>query len=147
MLPGFEPVATFRIKVGAPVEVGPGRRMVPVLGGTVEGARLSGRILPGGADWQSIGSDGSLTISARWVLETGNAARILVETPGLRRASRLATAQLSPGKGSDPAAPYFRVAPRFSTAAPEFDWLQQSLFVGLGVKAPDGVAFDVFALL
>jgi len=147
VLPGFEPVATFRIEVGAPVEVGPGRRMVPVLGGTVEGARLNGLILPGGADWQSIGADELLTISARWILQTGNGARILVETPGLRRTSRPATAQLSPVKGSDPAAPYFRVAPRFSTTEPEFAWLQQSLFVGLGVKASDGVEFEVFALL
>lgn len=147
MLPAFEPVATFRIKVGSPVEVGPGRRLVPVLGGSVEGARLSGRILPGGADWQSTSFDGSLTISARWILETGTGARIAVETPGLRRASPLATAQLSPGQGTDPALSYFRVAPRFSTAEPKFAWLQQSLFVGLGVKRPAGVEFAVFALL
>ena len=31
------------------------RRVVNLLGGTVTGAKLNGRILPGGADWQIIG--------------------------------------------------------------------------------------------
>jgi hypothetical protein len=42
------------------------RRMVAITGGTVRGPKLSGRILPGGADWQLIRSDGVADISARY---------------------------------------------------------------------------------
>ena len=34
------------------------RRIINILGGTVEGPKLKGRILPGGADWQIVRTDG-----------------------------------------------------------------------------------------
>ena len=51
---GFDHLCEVRADVAAPPIVGHGptgeRRMVPVLGGAVAGSRLSGNILPGGAD-------------------------------------------------------------------------------------------------
>ena len=44
------------------------RRIVPILGGTVVGPRLSGDILPGGADYQLIRPDGVAEIEARYTL-------------------------------------------------------------------------------
>ena len=34
------------------------RRIINILGGTVEGPKLKGKILPGGADWQIVRADG-----------------------------------------------------------------------------------------
>jgi hypothetical protein len=45
------------VSVATPLVLGPGshglRRVVPITGGTVKGPRLTGRVVPGGADWQS----------------------------------------------------------------------------------------------
>src|SRR4051794_26403142 len=60
------------------------RRVINILGGRVEGEKLSGRILPGGADWQIIRSDGVADISARYAIESDRGARVLVASDGLR---------------------------------------------------------------
>ncbi len=41
------------------------RRVIPITGGRVEGAKLQGRILPGGADWQIVRGDGAADVQAR----------------------------------------------------------------------------------
>ena len=46
------------------------RRVIGILGGKVSGPKLNGRILPGGADWQIIRSDGAADIKARYTIET-----------------------------------------------------------------------------
>ncbi|MEY4653160.1 MAG: hypothetical protein RI884_1741, partial [Pseudomonadota bacterium] len=56
--PGLEFFADLSVQVDRPQEVGqvPGglRRMVPILGGQVQGEGWTGRVLPGGADFQWI---------------------------------------------------------------------------------------------
>src|SRR5579884_1048554 len=60
------------------------RRIIGILGGTVRGPKLQGRILPGGADWQVVRADGAADISARYTIESDGGARILVSSDGLR---------------------------------------------------------------
>ena len=55
------------------------RRVIGILGGTVRGPKLNGRILPGGADWQIVRGDGAADIQARYTIETEAGARILVD--------------------------------------------------------------------
>ena len=45
------------------------RRIINILGGTVEGPKLKGRILPGGADWQIVREDGTAELVARYTLQ------------------------------------------------------------------------------
>ncbi len=45
------------------------RRIVDILGGTFEGPGISGRVVPGGADWQIIREDGFTDIDARYTLK------------------------------------------------------------------------------
>src|SRR5262249_34881846 len=40
------------------------RRIINILGGTVEGPRLNGKVLPGGADWQVVRTDGVVHLHA-----------------------------------------------------------------------------------
>ncbi|MEJ2432168.1 MAG: DUF3237 domain-containing protein [Pseudolabrys sp.] len=56
------------------------RRIIGIVGGTVHGSKLKGRVLPGGADWQFIRSDGAADIQARYTIEAEGGAHILVET-------------------------------------------------------------------
>ncbi len=44
------------------------RRIIDILGGTVSGQKLNGRVLPGGADWQFIRADGAADIQARYTI-------------------------------------------------------------------------------
>ena len=60
------------------------RRVINILGGRVEGTRLSGRILSGGADWQIVRPDGVADLCARYTIERDGGARILVASDGLR---------------------------------------------------------------
>jgi len=144
---GLDFVTTFAIEVAAPLEAGTGRRMIPVLGGTVRGPRLNGVILPGGADWQHQESPDVLRIGGRWLMETEDRVRIEVETPGIRRASAQVVSRLLAGHDVDPSQYYFRVAPSFRLVGDGYRWLQDTMFVGLGAKQATSVKIDVFAVM
>jgi hypothetical protein len=143
----LEFVATFEIEVAAPLEAGAGRRMIPVLGGVVRGSRLNGVILPGGADWQHQESPDVLRIGGRWLMETDDRVRIEVETPGIRRASPQVLSELLAGQEVESSRYYFRVAPRFTLASSDYQWLRNTIFVGLGTKETEFVKINVFAVM
>ena len=135
-----------RAFVGAPIDIGPvpggTRRIVPITGGTFEGrGALSarGRIAPGGADVQLIEPDGLTHADAHYVLEADGGERIVVRNRGLRHAAIDVMARLLAGERVDPALVYFRSTPTFETAAPTFQILVRSTFVGVGERYPDEV--------
>ncbi len=92
------------------------RRIIGILGGTVRGPKLNGRILPGGADWQIVRSDGAADIQARYTIETDAGARILVSSDGLRHGPPAVMERLARGDSVDPALYYFRTVMRFETS-------------------------------
>jgi Protein of unknown function (DUF3237) len=136
------------VEVGAPVEIGrtPAglRRVVPITGGTVSGPLLTGRILPGGADFQLIRSETETEVEARYVLESDRGELVFVENRGLRTGSAEDIARLRRDEPVDPARIYFRSSPRFETAAPRLARLTSRLFVGTGTRQPRSVTFDFF---
>src|ERR687893_1362498 len=79
------------------------RRVINILGGRVEGPRLTGRVLPGGADWQIVRHDGVADIQARYTIEAEGGARVLVSSEGLRHGPADVIAQLARGEPVDPA--------------------------------------------
>lgn len=146
--PSLEHLATLHVDVGAPVEVGTTpfgqRRLIPLHGGTVDGPRLKGRILPGGTDFQSIRSATYTDIHARYVIETEQGDRIYVENTGIRVAAPEDIAAIARGEPVDPARVYFRTVPRFETAAPQWQWLNDHLFIGTGARHPDRVELNFY---
>ena len=70
--PALDHVCTLQVTLDPIREMGQGRagarRIIPIIGGTVTGPRLRGKILNLGADWQTIFKDGwqSLTPATRW---------------------------------------------------------------------------------
>ncbi|GAB3279869.1 hypothetical protein GCM10027449_20540 [Sinomonas notoginsengisoli] len=58
--PALEYVGTLSVLIAEPIDVGPTpeghRRIIGITGGTVTGPRLTGRILAGGADFQTLHS-------------------------------------------------------------------------------------------
>ena len=148
---GPEPIFTIDAELEAIVDLGRtpygGRRFVGIRGGSVSGPRLTGRILPGGADWQIIRGDGAADISARYIIEADNGARIRVESDGLRHGPPDVLEKLTRGDKVDPALYYFRTAMRFETADREFDWLNRILAIARGAREARRVKLDVFEVM
>ena len=147
-IPTLQPAFDVDAVVAAPIEVGDtpygARRMIPILSGRVRGARLSGRLLEGGVDYQLIRADGLAEIHARYIIETDSGARVYVENTGIRHGPPEAMARLRSGLPVDPAVIYFRTVPRFETASAELAWLQRSIFVCAGARYPDRVQLRIF---
>ena len=130
------------------VDLGGGRRFVPFEGGTFEGRDgLAGSILPGGVDWQTVRSDGTLDIDAHYTLLTDEKEAIEVVSQGVRRASNDVTARLSHGDLVDPDEYYFRTLVRLSTPAPRLSWLNQLVAVSTGRRDRSLVRIDVHEVL
>jgi hypothetical protein len=150
--PRFEPLMRLAVEVGDIVSLGAmptgERRVVGISGGSFDSDDgWRGAVLPGGADWQLLRSDGVLEVDARYVLQDERGARVQVVSQGLRHGPSEVIAALSRGETVDPALYYFRTAMRFETAAAELVHLNHVVAVGIGVREARLVRLNVFALM
>jgi len=120
------------------------RRIIPITGGSFRGERLSGRVLPGGADWQVIRRDGVAELDARYTLETADKALIYVRNFGLRHGPPQVIARLAAGEAVDPSLYYMRTTPRFETGAERYQWLNGLICVATGARRAAAVELEVF---
>jgi len=145
---GKQPIFTIHAELEAITNLGRTpygeRRVIGILGGTVRGPKLTGRILPGGVDWQIIRSDGAADIRARYMIETAAGALIMVTSEGLRHGPHELMEKLARGDNIDPAHYYFRTVMRFETADSSVDWLNRILALAKGQREPRAVRLDVF---
>ncbi|KAB2878130.1 MAG: DUF3237 domain-containing protein [Pseudorhodoplanes sp.] len=123
------------------------RRVINILGGTVEGPRLRGTILPGGADWQIIRADGAADIRARYTIAAETGGLVLVNSEGLRHGPPEVMARLARGERLDSSLYYFRTVMRFETADPALDWLNRILALARGAREARAVRLDVYQVL
>ena len=123
------------------------RRFIPITGGTVAGPRLTGRVLPGGGDWQGIGPDGLARIEARYTIEAEDGTLIGVTNPGVRHGPPQVMAAIAAGKDVDPALYYFRTTPRFDVAADSrYGWMTRAIFLCSAARYSDHVRLDDFCV-
>ena len=123
------------------------RRVVNLLGGTVAGAKLNGRVLPGGTDWQIMAADGALDIHARYTIESDGGALVQVDSKGMRHAPPDVLARLARGEDVDPALYYFRTVMRFETAHPTTAWLNRIMAIAKGAREKNAVKLEVYEVL
>ena len=123
------------------------RRIIDIVGGEVHGPRLTGEILPGGADWQIVRPDGTIEVVARYTIRSDAGALVYVQNEGLRAASPEILERLSKGELLPPGSYHFRTAPKFETAEPSLKWLERATFVGVATRAPDRVAIGFHEVL
>jgi Protein of unknown function (DUF3237) len=149
-VPTLRLVFTARIEVAAPVEQGIvdgiRRRFIAITGGDVSGPRLSGIVLSGGGDWQSIHPDGLTDLFARYSIKADDGTIIAITNPGIRVASPEIIARLAAGEDVNPSLYYFRTTPRFEVATGGHDWLRRQIFVGHGIRKPNEVILECYAL-
>jgi len=134
----LEPLLSARITLAPPIELGETplgrRRIVGITGGSFSGPRLSGKVIPGGADWQVVRADGVADLDARYALETDDGALIYVENRGYRHGPAEVIARLARGEDVDPALYYMRTTPRFETSDERYAWLNRIVCVGTGAR-------------
>jgi hypothetical protein len=123
------------------------RRVGVVFGGTFEGERLSGEVLEGGSDWQTVRADGATTLDVRLILKTSEEALISMAYRGIRHGPPDIIERIEKGEDVDPATHYFRITPLFETASPKHDWINRILAIGIGHRRADGPIYSVFELL
>lgn len=105
--PGLNFVFEARVAVGPPQDLGDvgkgGRRIVPITGGEFSGPQMRGEVLPGGADWQVLRSDGVAELEARYTPRTTDGALIYVRNHALRHGPPDVMAALAAGYAVEPA--------------------------------------------
>ena len=130
---GLDFAFEIRALIGEPADAGPGRlghrRVIPITGGTVSGPRLTGEVVPGGADYELIRPDGNSVVEAHYALRAEDGTVIYVRNVGLYVAPAEVTARLDAGADVDPSGYYFRTAPVFDAPEGPHGWLADRLFV------------------
>jgi hypothetical protein len=136
------------ITLAAPQELGDAphgrRRIIGITGGRFAGERLSGRVLPGGADWQVIRADGVTEFDARYTIETSDKAGIYVRHGGYRHGPAEIMQQLLQGGEVDPSRYYMRGSMHFETGDPRYAWLNRVVCVTTGARKAAEVHLEVF---
>ncbi|GAB1262297.1 DUF3237 domain-containing protein [Aurantivibrio plasticivorans] len=140
-IPTTELVLDLKVLIGAPVRVGPSdagmRQFIPITGGEFEGqhldgAKISGEVIPGGADWQLVRPDGVLEVKAIYAIKTADGAVIEVDNRGL-----VASVAADEEKNM-PASRYVRTTPTFKAPKGQYEWLNQRVFTGTITPSPKG---------
>ena len=144
----FEHVCDIRVLVAIPLEFGDTglgeRRIIDITGGTISGPKFSGKVRHGGADYQIIRPNGLTELHARYTLEDDAGRLVYVVNDGIRFGPKEALDRIKRGEPVDPALIYFRAFPKFETAAPDYQWMMESLFVCTGVRRPDAVELSIY---
>jgi len=131
-----------RVKVDRPVIIGESshglRRIVPILGGSVQGPALKGNVIAGGADWQYVRADGAWELQARYTIQTDDGVLIMVENRGVRYGKPEVMERLAKGEKVDSDQIYCRTVATFEAPRDSrYEWMNHTLFVGSVERLPD----------
>ncbi len=131
-----DPVLQLYVSLSDKVSIGPSddgqRYIVPITGGYFVGKDIAGEVMPGGADWQVVRSDGVKSITAIYSIRTDDGQVIVVDNRGITFTEDGAT--------------YKRTIPKFHAPVGKYDWLNKSLFTGTitSIKEPRAVIIRVY---
>jgi hypothetical protein len=122
------------------------RQIFVVKGGTVEGPRLKGKMMPGGGDWAIIRTDGAVQLDIRATIQTDDGAFIYGSSGGLIVAEPAVFGRLLQAEDVPLSEYYFYTNPVFQTGAPQYAWLNKVIAIQRGKVIPGGVEYRVWAI-
>jgi hypothetical protein len=148
--PELEHLYDMRAELDAPQPIGLTplgmRQTWIVTGGSLEGPRMKGEVLPGGGDWARIRSDGGVQLDVRATAKTDDGAFIHTQYSGLI----IMTPEVQQRVFSAEDVPldeyYFFTNPMFQTGHEKYAWLNDVVAVGRGKVVPGAVEYRVWAL-
>ena len=117
------------------------KRAIPITGGSVQGDKIRGRVIPGGADWQLIRRDGVTELEASYALQLDDGAIVQVVNRGIMVPA--------PQHAGPNAKPVIRTAISFEAPAGPHEWLNKAIFlttVNLHPELSNAVLVNVYRL-
>ena len=147
----LEHLVTYRADLKPPLEVGAGpfgtRSIFDVIGGTAEGPRLRGKLLPSGGDWLLVDANGTGYLDVRGTLETDDGALIYIHYHGVLELNEKVLSAAAEGQETDYGDTYFMTQPRFETGDPRYQWINRIVAVAEGRVLPNAVEYHVYQLV
>jgi hypothetical protein len=147
----LEPVCSYRVRLHTPPEwIGPTPEGIRVnflvAGGDVTGPRVCGTVRPVGGDWLTVRTDGVGLVDCRLTIETHDRGLLSLSYSGVVDLGTDGYQAFLQGKS--PSTIPVRVASRFQTAHPSYNWLNRLQCFSIGETDLDRseVRFDVYAI-
>ena len=143
--PGLEFVCELKVTIDPTMRLGTtahGERIIiPISGGTFEGPKMKGIVLPGGADYQySNKGKGRTEIEAIYNIKADDGVLIHIRNAGLIYSP--------PKQNNESFEVYFRAAPKFEAPSDsKYDWLNNAIFICKAVPTRDYVSIQVWKVL
>lgn len=138
---------TYHADLKIPVNIGRAptgtRQVFDVTGGTFEGPRLRGVLLPSGGDWIQFGADGIGRLDVRATLATDDGANIYMQYVGIGDFAA-AGEKLARGESIDYGEIHFVTSPRFETGDERYAWLNRIVCVAEGRAGAGWVEYRVY---
>ncbi len=132
----------------SPSAMGAKRGAVYVSSGTIEGPRLTGRVLPmSGGDFPLVRPNGVIDFDARYLLEAQDGAIIYMQNRGYRWADQAVMERLGRNESVEPHEYYMRVVPKFDAPEGPHEWLSRHVFIGSAEKLPGANRIHYFVVL
>lgn len=148
--PKLEHVCDVSVALDSIREMGQGRggkrRIIPIIGGTVSGPLLQGKVLNVGADWQTVFADGLAELDTRYAFETDDGATIEILNYGYRHGPQAVMEAVARGEDVAPDQYYMRTHARLETGDPRYDWVNRTLFLGVGGRLKAEVCLSLYAI-
>jgi hypothetical protein len=147
-IPKMKFLCSVKAELDRPPSILGDRVIFNVLGGTIEGPELNGKILRSGGDWLTVRPDGSRALDVRLTIEADGGDLIycqyfgrMVLPPSMQEMDR------SEMHTVDPSLYYFRTAPLYETASEKYAWMNNIQAIGVGRLTEIGVAYETFQVL
>jgi hypothetical protein len=123
------------------------RQIIYITGGTFEGPRIKGDVLPGGGDWFVRRADQMVELDVRCVLRTDDNHLIYCCLRGINEMTAEIAIKAIRGEPGDSSKYYFRVTAVMETGSKKYDWLNRIVAVGVGSLMPAGVQYKIYTVL
>jgi hypothetical protein len=123
------------------------RQIVYIKGGTFEGPKIKGVVLPGGGDWFIRRADQMVELDVRCVLRTDDSHLIYCCLRGINEMPAEAAIKAITGQSIDSSKYYFRVTTVIETGSKKYGWLNRIVAVGTGNLMPAGVEYKIYMVL
>jgi hypothetical protein len=146
----MEYVTSYIATLSEPEVIGPvaeGLRLnIYVTGGTVDGPKMKGKILPVGADWLTIRTDGVGVLDVRQTVLTDDGALVYIYYKGITDLGPDGYKNFLEGAPPPPEGIVLRTNPWFQTVHPNYLWMTRGLFVEVGKAYLDRgeVCYDIY---
>lgn len=150
--PQLELIFTATVTLDPPQELGQTkygkRRIIGINGGTFSGPNMQGQVLSGGADWQTVRTDGTADLVAKYSLKTDDGHIIFVENTGVRTAKPEILARLAKGEDVAPSEYYMRTAAVLEVAeSSPYAWLNRSVVISTGMRKANSVILKFYKVM